>query len=147
MNINDAGLYIIKKYEGFSSSVYICPAGRPTIGYGSTWDRTGDPVTPEHPDITIEDAERLLSQEVAHVEIALKRLVKVGITENMLSALASFVYNVGSGAFQRSTMRMKLNRKNYEGCVKEFPKWRMGGGKVLPGLVKRRKEEVSLFLL
>ena len=147
MNINDAGLYIIKKYEGFSSSVYICPAGRPTIGYGSTWDRTGDPVTPEHPDITIEDAERLLSQEVAHVEIALKRLVKVGITENMFSALASFVYNVGSGAFQRSTMRMKLNRKNYEGCVKEFPKWRMGGGKVLPGLVKRRKEEVSLFLL
>ena len=147
MNINDAGLYIIKKYEGFSSSVYICPAGRPTIGYGSTWDRTGDPVTPEHPDITIEDAERLLRQEVAHVEIALKRLVKVGITENMFSALASFVYNVGSGAFQRSTMRMILYRKTYEGCVKEFPKWRMGGGKVLPGLVKRRKEEVSLFLL
>ena len=147
MKINDAGLYIIKKYEGFSPSVYICPAGRYTIGYGSTWDRTGDPVTPEHPDITIEDAERLLRQEVAHVETALKRLVKVSITENMFSALASFVYNVGSGAFQRSTMRMKLNRKNYEGCVKEFPRWRMGGGRVLPGLVKRRKEEVSLFLL
>lgn len=147
MNINDAGLYIIKKYEGFSSSVYICPAGRPTIGYGSTWDRAGDPVTPEHPDITIEDAERLLKQEVAHVETALRRLVKVDITENMFSALASFVYNVGSGAFQRSTMRMKLNRRNYEGCAREFPKWRMGGGKVLPGLVKRRKEEVSLFLL
>ena len=147
MKINDAGLYIIKKYEGFRPSVYTCPAGRYTIGYGSTWDRIGDPITPEHPDITIEDAERLLRQEVAHVETALKRLVKVGITENMFSALASFVYNVGSGAFQRSTMRMKLNRKNYEGCVKEFPRWRMGGGKVLPGLVKRRKEEVSLFLL
>lgn len=147
MKINDAGLYIIKKYEGFSSSVYVCPSGRATIGYGSTWDDSGDPVTLDHADITVDEAEGLLRQEVAHVEKAIGRLTKASLTDNMFSALASLVYNIGSGAYQRSTLRMKLNREDYAGACGEFPKWRRGGGKILPGLVRRREEEAALFLL
>ena len=63
----------------------------------------------------------------------------------MFSSLCSFVYNVGSGNFQKSTLRMKLERKEYESAAEEFPKWRKAGGRVLPGLVRRRKSERELF--
>ena len=64
MNINEEGLQIIKDFEGFSSSAYLCPANRWTIGYGSTWDKSRKPVTKDHPDVSEEEAEQLLMQEV-----------------------------------------------------------------------------------
>jgi lysozyme len=65
---------------------------------------------------------------------------------NEFSSLCSFIYNVGSGNFQSSTMRMKLNRLDYGGAADEFPKWRKSAGRILPGLVRRRAAEKALFL-
>ena len=145
MKINSEGLNIIKHFEGFSPSVYLCPANRWTIGYGSTWDKNRKSVTKAHPDITEEEGEVLLRQELDHCYYAISKLVDAEITENMHSALCSFIFNVGSGNFQRSTMRMKLNRGDYYGASAEFPKWRKAGGKILKGLVRRRTMERDLF--
>ena len=145
-HVNEAGLGIIKSFEGWASSVYRCPANRWTIGWGSTWDNKGNPVTASHPDIDKTTGTDLLRRELRHVESAINRLVKVPLNENQFSSLCSFVYNLGSGNFQSSTLRAKLNREEYEGAALEFPKWRRAGGKILKGLVARRKIEQSLFL-
>ena len=68
------------------------------------------------------------------------------ISDNQFSALVSFTFNVGAGALQRSTLRMKLNRGEYQNAAGEFPKWRMAGGRVLAGLVRRRAAERALFM-
>tara|TARA_R110000765_G_scaffold132861_1_gene231488 strand:+ start:152 stop:598 length:447 start_codon:yes stop_codon:yes gene_type:complete len=146
MKINEAGLDIIKHYEGYSSSVYRCPAGRWTIGFGSTWDDKGKPITKDQPDISEEYGERLLLRELKHTDRALAHMVTAELNENMYSSLSSFVYNVGSGNFQRSTLRMKLNRGLHDSAADEFPKWRKAGGKILAGLVRRRASERELFL-
>ena len=74
------------------------------------------------------------------------RLIKTPLTENQFSALTSFTFNVGAGAFQRSTLRMKLNRGEYQNAADEFPKWRIAGGQIVSGLVRHRKAERTLFL-
>jgi len=145
MRTGPDGVDIIKKWEGFSAEPYLCPAARPTIGYGSTWDINGDPVTMDHPPVGDVAATRLLQRELTHVEGAIAKLVKVPLRQSQFDALASFIYNVGSGNFQSSTMRMKLNRSDYDGAAGEFWKWRRAGGKILRGLVKRRAEEEALF--
>ena len=147
LHINEAGMELIKHYEGWRESPYLCSAARPTIGYGSTWDRHGNAVTLDHPDITEKQGEYLLQREVRHSEEAIKRLITAELTQNMFSSLCSFIYNVGSGNFQKSTLRMKLNRGQYESAADEFPKWRKAGGRVIKGLVRRRKQERELFLL
>ena len=147
MNINKAGLEIIKSFEGWSSDPYLCPANRWTIAYGSTWDINGHPVTADHPSITKEQGEALLRQEVHHIEGAIRRLIKYVLNENQFSSLVSFCYNVGSGNLQKSSLRMKLNRGDVEGASAEFPKWRRSAGKILSGLVRRRQAERNLFLL
>ena len=73
-------------------------------------------------------------------------LIKRALTENQYSALTSFTFNVGAGALQRSTLRMKLNRSEYQGAADEFPKWRIAGGRILAGLVRRRAAERTLYL-
>ena len=146
MNINSEGLAIIKDFEGYSASVYQCPGGIWTIGWGATWDINGDPVTADHPAIDKDIATQLLSREVAHAEYAVNKLIKAELTENMFSACVSLAYNIGSGNFQASTLRSKLNRGDYQGAADEFPKWRRSGGKILAGLVRRRAAERALFL-
>jgi len=144
--INDEGLAIIKDFEGFSPSVYRDPIGVPTIGYGSTWDSSGERVTMDHPDITEAEGEELLYGEIHNTEKAVGKLITAELTENMYAALVSLTYNIGSGNLQRSTLRKKLNCGNYGGAADEFPKWRKAGGRVLPGLVRRRAAERELFL-
>ena len=146
MRINNAGIEIIKAFEGFSAKVYLDPIGIPTVGFGSTWDVDGNRITVDHPEVTEKEATRLLQKEVRHVEAAIGKLIKAEITENMFSSLGSFAYNVGTGNLQRSTLRMKLNRGWYLEAADEFPKWRRAGGKILSGLVRRRKAEMGLFL-
>jgi len=146
VKINKVGLEIIKSFEGWSSDPYLCPANRWTIGYGSTWDIRGRSVTSDHPNITKDEGEDLLRQEVHHIEGAVKRLIKTSLTVNQFSAICSWGFNVGSGNVQNSTLRMLLNRQNYEGAANEFPKWRKAGGRVLKGLVRRRIAEKTLFL-
>ena len=78
-------------------------------------------------------------------EQAVLRLIHVPLTNNQFSALVSFTYNVGSGNLASSTLRQKLNRQEYDAAADEFPKWRRAAGKILKGLVLRRKEEQALF--
>ena len=143
---NEAGLDIIKHFEGWRSKPYLCSANRPTIGWGSCWDMQGNPVTLNHPGITKEQGEYLLKREVRHSEKTIKGTVKVPLTANQFSALCSFIYNIGSGNFFKSTLRMKLSRSEFEEAANEFPKWRRAGGRILKGLVIRRKYERTLFL-
>lgn len=140
MEINLAGLKLIKRFEGFRSKAYICPAGVLTIGYGSTGSRVTSGLT-----ISRQKAEEWLKQDCQKFENVIKDAVKVPLTSNQFSALVSFVYNVGGGAFRNSTLLRKLNNKDYNGACAELDRWVKGGGVVLPGLVKRRDAEQLLF--
>ena len=147
MQCNEEGLRIIKYFEGFHPKPYLCPAGVPTIGFGSTRGLNGKRIRINSTHITKEQGEELLKRDVSQAENSVKRLIKVKINENQLSALCSFVYNLGSGRLQSSTLRAKMNRGDYEGAANEFPTWRRAGGKILRGLVLRREMDQKLFLL
>ena len=108
---------------------------------------TGGPIDPDMGSISETEAEALLLRDLESSEGWISRLIKTTLTENQFSALTSFTFNVGAGALQRSTLRMKLNRSEYQGAVDEFPKWRIAGGRILAGLVRRRAAEQALFLL
>lgn len=146
MKCNEYGLDIIKTFEGFSPTPYLCPAGYWTIGYGSTRGLDGKRVTSEHPAISKEQAVTFMQHELRSVELAIKALIRVPLSENQFSALCSFSYNVGTGNLSASTLRQRLNRGDTEGAAGEFLKWRRAGGVVLAGLVRRREMERQLFL-
>ena len=147
MNINERGLQIIKLFEGFRSAPYLCSANVATIGFGSTRTFDGSRVTLSHAPIDEAEAEELLLREINNSEKAVDRLIKVRLNNNEFSSLVSFVYNLGSGRLQSSTLRSLLNRNAPREIVAdEFPKWRRAGGKILSGLVKRRAAEKALFL-
>lgn len=95
--------------------------------------------------IRVEDAERLLEEDMRKFEAVIHKHVKVSLTNNQFSALVSFAFNTGEGAFQRSTLLHKLNKGDYEGAANELPKWVRGDRGVLKGLVLRRKAEKKLF--
>lgn len=154
MITNQAGLDIIKHFEGLGDGdkdtpelePYVDPVGIPTLGWGSIWGLNGKRVTMKHRAVTPDEAEFLLERELSHTERAVARLVSVPVTQNQFSALCSFTYNVGSGNLQASTLRGKLNRGDVLGAANEFPKWRRAKGRILAGLVRRRREEARLFL-
>ena len=147
MKCNETGLQIIKTFEGFRSSPYKCSAGVPTVGYGSTRGFDRRPIKMSMGSITEEQADDLLKRDISSAERSVSRLIKVELNGNEFSSLVSFVYNLGSGNLQSSTLRSKLNRDDREGASNEFPKWRKAGGKVLKGLVLRREAERNLFLM
>jgi lysozyme len=144
--INNEGLELIEVFEGFSSKPYKDVAGIWTVGFGSIRGLDNKRVTSKHRRITKKEAVKLMERDLRTTESKIASLVKVPVTENQFAALCSFIYNVGSGAFQRSTARMKLNRGNYEGCADEFLRWKYAGKKAIPGLLRRRKAERELFL-
>ena len=147
MRTGHAGIEIIKMFEGFRSEPYLLPAGFSTIGFVSTRGVDGNRVTLEHSAINRDEAEEMLAHDIQNVEKSVGRLIRVALTQNQFDALVSFVYNLGSGRLQSSTLRSKINRADYEGAADEFPKWVKAGGKRLSGLVKRRFVERKLFLL
>lgn len=135
---------LIKRFEGFSPKPYLCPAGYWTIGYGHVItaqdkDNYRDPITEA-------EAEALLKKDVFKAEKAVLRLIKVPLTDGQFDALVDFVFNLGGGALQRSTLRAKLNRGEYLDAADEFLKWVWAGGRKLKGLVRRRIAERELFL-
>ncbi len=144
--ITEAGLDLIKGFEGFSSQPYLCPAGVVTIGYGSTRGLDGRPLEASHRKITLGEGESLLRRDLDQASRSVDLLVDVPLTGDQFSSLVSFCYNVGSGALAASTLRAKLNRGDYLGASEEFGRWRFAGGKVLAGLVRRRAAERRLFL-
>lgn len=131
---------IIKACEGLRLDAYLCPANVWTIGYGHT--RTAK--SGLHIDES--EAENLLRIDLAQTELFVSRYIRLELNQNQFDALCSLVFNIGPGNFKASTLRMKLNRGDIEGAAAEFPKWRKAGGRVLPGLVKRRLMERDLFL-
>lgn len=146
MELSQRGLELIKRYEGLELRAYPDPGtgGKPyTIGYGTT-RINGQPVTPGMV-ITEQQAERHLAADVAQFAKAVTRAVTVPINQNQFDALVSLTYNIGIGAFKRSTLLRKLNAGDTPGAADEFERWIHAGGRVMPGLVRRRKEERALF--
>lgn len=147
MNVSEKCLALIREFEGFRSKPYLCPAGVPTIGYGSTRYEDGTHVTLKDEPIDQARANAIMRTTLAReYEPAVQRYVKVPLTQGQYDALVDFAYNAGAKNLLQSTLLKKLNAKNYAGASKEFEKWVYGGGKVLPGLVRRRKAEQALFL-
>lgn len=144
MKIGENGKKLIKSFEGFRAIAYICPAGVPTIGYGTT-KINGNPVQ-EGMKITTDEAEEFLEQDLKVFEDAVNNNVNVEINQNQFDALVSFVYNVGIGNFKKSTLLKKLNSGDFLETSNQFLRWNRGGGKVLRGLVRRREAEKKLFL-
>ena len=145
-HINERGIEMVKSFEGISLKPYLCPANVWTVGYGATRSRTGGPIDPDMEPISETEAEALLLRDLESSQGWVSRLIKTALTENQYSALTSFTFNVGAGALQRSTLRMKLNRGEVQNAADEFPKWRIAGGRILAGLVRRRAAERALFL-
>ena len=145
-HINERGIEMVKSFEGLALRPYVCAGGVVSVGYGCTVSRTGGPFNLDMESISETEAEALLVRDLESSEGWVSRLIKTALTENQYSALTSFTFNVGAGALQRSTLRMKLNRSEYQGAADEFPKWRMAGGRILAGLVRRRAAERALFL-
>ena len=144
--MTDEGLNLIKLYEGYSSSPYLCPAQHWTIGYGAIWGMDDKRVTEDHPDINEDQADYLLRRDVKKSEMAVLRHIRVPLEDGQFNALCSFVFNLGSGALQSSTLRRKINRGDYIGAADEFPRWVYAGGRRLKGLVRRREHERSMFM-
>jgi lysozyme len=142
----EQGLALIKRFEGFSPTPYLCPAGWWTIGWGAIRGPGGQPVTAATPPVTEEEAETLLRRDVAVAELAVLRLITVPISDGRFDALTSFAFNLGGGALQRSTLRRKVNHEEHDDVPDEFRKWVWGGGRKLPGLIRRREAEAEMYV-
>jgi len=138
--INDAGLNLIKEFEGCKLTAYICPAGVLTIGYGSTGPHVVPGMT-----ITQEEAETLLRDDLRRFEEGVEQLVEVPLNDNQFSALVSFAFNLGLGALSGSTLLRLLNEGNYAAVPAQLARWNKSGGKVLAGLTRRREAEGKLW--
>lgn len=139
-------LQLIKQFEGFRSKAYRCPAGVWTIGYGTTFYRAGEKVKQGD---TIDEitASKYLQERIDNNRMFVEKMTPKNLPSGAVDALVSFAYNCGLVALQKSTLlkKIKENPLNLKGIEKEFAKWNKGGGKVLQGLVKRRKIEYQMF--
>jgi len=148
MVTNQAGLDLIKSFEGWRAKAYPDPAtgGAPwTIGYGHT-TAAGPPTVSRGLTITQDEGEAILERDLLAVERTVAGLVKVKLTDNQFAALVSFTFNLGGGNFRKSTLLKKVNAGDFAGAAKEFGKWNKADGKVMAGLTRRRAAEASLFL-
>lgn len=136
---------ICNHFEGFSSKPYLCPAGVPTIGKGTTFYPDGRKVTMDDPPVTEEYADALLDHELISCLRAVLRLCPDLRDINRINALVDFVYNLGAGRLQTSTLRRKVNEEDWVAACNELLRWNRGGGKVLKGLVLRRQAECLLL--
>lgn len=144
LRTSDKGLAIIQEFEGFRSKAYRCPAGIWTIGYGHT-SAAGMPHVYKGMTVTKEEAKALLKRDVVQYERAVLNYVRVSMTQNEFDALVSFCYNIGVTAFSKSSVVRFLNSGKKGLVGSGLALWTKGGGKVLPGLVKRRAMECDLF--
>ena len=147
MKISQRGLELIKDFEGFSSTSYLCVAKIPTIGYGNTFYADGTKVKLGD-QISKTDALKLL-EVIANRDFADKIFpyIKVKVTQNQFDAMVSLAYNIGVGNFSKSTLLKKVNAGDFVGASEEFLRWNKAGGKELLGLTKRREREKQLFLV
>jgi lysozyme len=148
--VPQAAIDLAKRFEGFHrvpradpgrAHPYVCPAGYWTIGYGHLCD-------PKHPPITETEAEAYLAQDLKVALAATLRYCPVLGTEpeGRLAAIVDFTFNLGAGRLQMSTLRRRINQRDWTAAVSELKRWVYGGGTVLPGLAARRAVE-AMFLL
>lgn len=140
MNISDAGIELIKKFEGCRLTAYLDSVGILTIGYGHTGSLVVKGLV-----ISQAEADELLRTDVQIAERCIDAAVTVPLTQAEFDALCSFVFNLGCGAFKGSTLLKKLNASDYDGAGEEFKRWDKAGGEVLAGLTRRRFAEAELF--
>lgn len=157
MKVDQRVIEMIKHHEGVRFRPYRCPALLWTTAVGHVidprhigvkleerknlpipdgWDRT----------LSMDEVNQILAQDLARFEAGVLRLCPNGLTPGRFGALVSFAFNVGLGNLQRSTIRMKHNRGEFGEAAESFMAWTKAGGKELPGLVKRRKDERNLYL-
>lgn len=141
MRTSKAGIELIQEFEGLRLTAYLDSVGVLTIGWGHTGGDVKKGMVISRP-----EALRLLINDLKVAERSIEAQVRVPLTQNQFDALVSFVFNLGSGNLQRSTLLRKLNSKDYAGAADEFPKWNKAGGKELAGLTRRRNAERDLFL-
>jgi lysozyme len=137
---------LIAEFEGFRSKPYKCPADVPTIGFGTTVYLDGKKVTMQDPPISRDEAFRLLVLTVNKFAQQVDERVVQSLNQHQFDALVSFAYNVGIGAFSRSTLLKKVNANPCDKSIGyEFSRWNKAGGKVLEGLKRRRQAEADLY--
>lgn len=141
MKLSEKGIEFLIKEEGEVLIAYLCPAGVLTIGIG----HTGKDVKPGMK-ISKEQSRELLKSDLIRFENSVNRSVKVNLAQNQFDALVSFAFNVGTGAFETSTLLKKINVSASIGEIEEqFRRWNRGGGKILPVLKARREREIKLY--
>jgi len=143
--VTENGIALIKWSERFVGHIYICPAGWPTIGWGHVVRENERERFAQGIDEA--DGEVVLANDLKRYELSVCRLITVPLDDCMYDALVDFTFNLGGGALQRSTLRQKLNRGEYADAADAFLAWKWGGRplRVMPGLVKRREIERTLF--
>lgn len=138
-------LSFIASFEKFVAKPYLDAADIPTIGYGATLYPSGKKVTMQDKAITEPTA---MGYMLHHISTRITPHIPTGLPQNEFDALVSFVYNVGSGAFNSSTLKKKvLAQAPCQDIRAEFMRWNKAGGKVLAGLTKRRQREADIFCL
>lgn len=144
MVISEKGIDLIKEFEGFRANAYQDVVGVWTIGYGST--RVNGVPVKKGDVITKEDAEAELRKVAQNFFDQVVKYLPNDLSQNKIDAIASFIYNVGVGAFKKSTL-LKCIQSNDEVCAgQQFIRWNKAGGKIIPGLTRRRAAERELFL-
>jgi len=157
LKVSDRCKEMIKHHEGLRLKPYRCPARLWTVGVGRVLyaiqgrlpldQRDAYPLEPnDNRTFSKDEVDGLLSADLQRFEVGVARLFPVGLTQGQNDALVSFSFNLGLGGVQRSTLRQKVLRGEIEEAADEFLKFTRGGGKILPGLVKRRNDERALFL-
>lgn len=138
---------MIAKFEGFSPVPYLGPTGRTwTIGCGTTVLPDGTPVGPATAPVTLETAVQYVQHDIGGILRDIDSVVTAPLNPNQTAALIDFTYNLGYGAFRSSTLLKLLNQGDYPGAADQFTRWDFAGGQQLPGLLRRREAEKTLFL-
>jgi lysozyme len=136
---------LCRHFEGFRSKPYICPAGYPTIGYGTVWKPDGTRVTMEDAPISKATAEEWLVSELRNNYLAgvLKASPVLAAYPKVWGAMGDFAYNLGVARYRASTLRKRINAEDWDGAKVQLMRWTKAGGRELPGLVRRRKAECA----
>ena len=135
MKISPAGVELIKHFEGCELDAYRCSAGVLTIGYGHTGD------VKESDKIDQAMAELMLLRDLKRFEVGVSNYLKAHVTQNQFDALVSLAFNVGLGNFSTSTLLRMINAGSADAAADQFLRWNRAGGKILPGLTRRRVAE------
>lgn len=145
MKISRAGIDLIKKWEGCKLKAYRCSAGVLTVGFGHT-SAAGEPKVAGGMIITQAQADEILVHDLVKYEAAVQKALTRSATQNQFDAMVSLAFNIGPGAFAKSSLVRRFNDGDLAGAADAFLLWRKAAGKVLPGLEARRKDERALFL-